>query len=216
MERFKVGSLMVLMVVVGLFLVVVRPAYATHNPANKTGVAGSSTVVFSPQAGAVTILSETIKSSDKGDWDFKVSLECTILSRDLVDAQGNPALSIVSHVGILRVWVEIDGLPVKVDERDRDGKVNFCDRAYRETEIVDEIVRVTQTANTITVPAHSHVGVPHNHVIAPHTHVESPSLFVLLTPPPFDPVFGNACPIPCVAVTLSSVPLVPQPVNCEA
>jgi hypothetical protein len=99
---------------------------ATQEPANKVSAAGSAGVVVSPQAPGKVLLSEKVKTAKPTDLILGVTAECVIttelttVGNDTEQAQGQ-----------VRIWVEIDGVPVKVSSDDTDGKVTYCDRLQR-------------------------------------------------------------------------------------
>lgn len=133
MRRFSA-----LFLAAALFLVVATelmgPAGATHAPANKVQVSGStvqfmhSELVAAGQAtDRVKLLTGSIKTSKPTDLIFQVTAECALWTdvKTIGDADSEAFAQV-------RVWVEVDGRPVKVsaDPAD-DGKVVFCNRAFR-------------------------------------------------------------------------------------
>jgi hypothetical protein len=107
-------------------------ALANHEPANKVSAAGSSTEVFGPPmngTSVVTLLSERVKTSKPTDLILGVTCECSITTEVTTigtDTQGAE--------GSIRVWVEVDGVPVPVSTNDPDvGRVVFCNRLYERT-----------------------------------------------------------------------------------
>lgn len=110
-------------------------AGATHEPANKVSAAGSAGKVVSPNA-AVVLMSEKVKTSKPTDLILAVSLECVITTE--LTTVGNDNQTAEAQV---RVWVEIDGVPVPVSADDAvdPGKVTFCDRLeQRKTSLFDD------------------------------------------------------------------------------
>ena len=120
---------------------------STSNAANKTSVSGSGIEVLgdpiSSVAGEVasgsltkTVLSTTIKTSAPTDLILSVTLECALWTT--VTTVGN---SVAESTARVKVWVEMDGVPVPVasDDTHETGKVVFCDRTHRQqTENFDD------------------------------------------------------------------------------
>lgn len=101
---------------------------AAHEPANKTSAAGSSLEIGAPNT-TLTILSERVKTSKPTDLVLGVTLECAITTD--VQTVGSDTQS---AEGMVRVWVEIDGVPVPIAQDDTDaGRVVFCNRLYQRT-----------------------------------------------------------------------------------
>lgn len=112
-----------------------RPANATHEPANKVSAAGATTEVVSPDE-EVVLLSETVKTSKPTDLILGVTAECAITTEVTTVGNDNQQAE-----GTVKIWVEIDGVPVKVAEEDttEPGKVVFCNRLYqRETSLFED------------------------------------------------------------------------------
>ena len=132
---------------------VLRDARATHQPADKMAVSGSSLEVITVPllAGASTTTAEllkgTIKTSSPTDLVLSVNLECALWTD--ITTVGNDDSESVARV---KVWVEIDGKPVPVssDDTAEKGKVVFCDRAYRRTttDFDDEDARIDSYLRT--------------------------------------------------------------------
>lgn len=110
-------------------------AGATHQPADKVAVSGSTLQEFSQPAGGappvVTLLRGTVKTSSPTDLIFQVALECTIFTD--IKTVGDDESGASAHVD---VWIEVDGRPVPVTSIPAnggpdDGKVTFCDRSFR-------------------------------------------------------------------------------------
>lgn len=119
----------------------------THQPANKTGVAGS-TVEFIGKNEQLTILSTSMRTSTTQDLAIQVTLECALWTT--VATVGNEMSEATARV---KVWVEMDGEPVKVSSDDAgedQGKVVFCDRTHRQTvsDGEDEEQRIEQFLRT--------------------------------------------------------------------
>lgn len=128
-------------------------ADATHQPADKMAVSGSSLEIITAPllAGASTVTAElltgTIKTSSPTDLVLSVNLECALWTD--ITTVGNDDSQSVARV---KVWVEIDGVPVAVssDDTAETGKVVFCDRAYRRTttDFDDEDARIDSYLRT--------------------------------------------------------------------
>lgn len=112
-------------------------AGAGHQPADKIAVSASTIQEFStpldPAAPppVVTLLRGTIKTSSPTDLIFLVALECTIFTD--IKTVGDDESGASAHVD---VWVTVDGAPVPVTSiaangGPDDGKITFCDRAFR-------------------------------------------------------------------------------------
>ena len=111
--------------------------------ANKTTAAGSSVEYLPPDAVdsylGVVLLTSAIKTSKPTDLLLQLTLECalwtTVTSSTIVDhPDGIDAVSRAEARVV--AWVEVDGVPVKVDSGDADGKVSMCDRVH-EQEVSD-------------------------------------------------------------------------------
>lgn len=128
-------------------------AVATHQPADKMAVSGSSLEIITAPllAGASTttaeILRGTVKTSSPTDLILSVNLECALWTD--ITTVGNDESQSVARV---KVWVEIDGKPVPVssDDTAETGKVVFCDRAYKRTttDFDDEDARIDSYLRT--------------------------------------------------------------------
>lgn len=115
----------------------------TSNAANKTSASGAtiqkvSADVVDSDLG-LAVLTSSIKTSAPTDLLLQVTLECALWTevisttiQDHADGIG-PYSRAEAHVV---VWVEVDGVAVKVASDDPDGKVVFCDRVH-EQEISD-------------------------------------------------------------------------------
>jgi len=110
-------------------------ATATHTPANKVSVSGAALEVMTTDVteGSVsdvhTILKGKLRSSGPTDLILQVTAECALWT--YVTTVGNAESEAIASV---KVWVEIDGVPVTVagdDTGEEAGKVVFCNRAYR-------------------------------------------------------------------------------------
>lgn len=119
---------------------------ATHQPANKVSAAGSTAVVIAPNT-AYTLLSEKIKANKPTDLILGVTLECVITTE--VTTVGN---DLQSAEGSVRVWVELNGVPVPVSADDTApgdvGKVTFCNQfEERETTAFEDEDATIRTLN---------------------------------------------------------------------
>lgn len=125
-------------VAVAVVLVARDQAVATHAPADKVAVSGSAVEVMGPGE-EVTLLTAKLRTSTPTDLLLDVSAECSIVTN--VTTVGNDDQRAFGQV---RVWVEVGdegqaGEPVKVASGDPDGKVVFCNRAYRrQTTLFDD------------------------------------------------------------------------------
>jgi hypothetical protein len=125
----------VVLVVVLPFSLYSGGALGTHEPANKVSAAGSTVEVVGPGEN-VTLLSDRIRTSKPTDLILSVTAECAITTE--LTTIGN---DLANAMGQVKIWVEIDGQPVKVssDDTDEPGKVVFCNRIEeRETTLFDD------------------------------------------------------------------------------
>jgi hypothetical protein len=113
------------------------------NAANKAKAAGSSIEVLDEDASDTDlgqeILATSIKTSGPQDLILHLSLECALWTETQVTTIPNHPLGLSSFSRAeahIVVWVTIDGVPVKVDGGDQDGKVAFCERVH-ENELKD-------------------------------------------------------------------------------
>ena len=97
-----------------------------QEPANKFAASGSSTEVIGAN-NTVVLLHEQVKTSKPTDLVFGVTLECSITTEVTTTGTDNQFAE-----GTVRVWVEVDGVPVPVSQDDPDaGRVVFCNRFYQ-------------------------------------------------------------------------------------
>lgn len=116
-------------------------------PADKAVAAGSTRAVLAENQ-TETLLSATFRTSKTTDLIMSVSLECSILT-SLVTNNETPT----STAGAgLRAWLEIDGVPVAVEDLSAPPQdpadtaegdpatdaVTFCDREYARSVVDDE------------------------------------------------------------------------------
>ena len=138
-SRKSVGAvgLMVAAVVLTMY-VAPEGAVATHKPADKVAATGNKALFFqtasSPgvpvSSAEQTLLTATMRTSSPSDLILSVGTECFIATsqRQSMDASTNA-------FGAVQVWVEIDGVPVGVNnlgtsttssQPQDDGRINFC------------------------------------------------------------------------------------------
>jgi hypothetical protein len=150
-----VGSLATLLSVAGT-LFVTGALGSSAQPANKVVAAGDHTVVMAPQSGA-TLLTATMKTSKPTDLSLLVTLECSILT-----SVSNTGTSTADAHGQVRVWTEVDGKIVPVQDTssppqdtsaggtDADKAV-FCEREHKvqfmPTSPLDTIKQFQSTKN---------------------------------------------------------------------
>lgn len=152
MTRPRTLQLLAVLAVLAFSAVAVLPhvtdqAQATHQPADKMAVAGSSLEIISTpllEGARVTtteILSGKLKTSSPTDLIISLSMECALWTD--VTTIGNDDSESMARV---KAWVEIDGVPVRVssDDTNEPGKVVFCDRVYRRStmDFDDEDARI--------------------------------------------------------------------------
>lgn len=119
------GVALVLVLALMLGWQTVDRAGATHQPANKVSAAGSTTEVMGPGQ-AVPILKGTLRTATPEDLILAVTAECSIVTN--LTTVGNDDQRAFGQV---RLWVTINDKPVAVSGTSDDGKVVFCNRAYR-------------------------------------------------------------------------------------
>ena len=102
---------------------------ATHQPADKIGVAGSA-IAEGDETQVVTLLSSTMKTSGPTDLIIQHTQECSLVTDVKLSSTGS---SDSSATATENVWIEIDGTPVPVSSipSPDNGKVVFCDRTFR-------------------------------------------------------------------------------------
>lgn len=112
-------------VLVGMLISDGGTRVGAQEPANKVSASGSTMEVFDP--GTVTLLTEKVKTSNPTDLILGATLECSITT-DVTTVGSDDQKA----VGLIRVWVEIDNVPVPVSADDKGaGKVVFCNRTYQ-------------------------------------------------------------------------------------
>ena len=152
---WRTAKTLALVVAGGAALTLTSPpqARATHEPADKINVSASTVEVMQTQVGLgassqqVTLLSATFRNSTPADLIIQVTEECALWT-DIVSPESEAAAAVT-------VWVELDGAAVPVtrdsngdgvfDDPD-DGKVVFCNRAFRISTplFVGDIIRLFQ------------------------------------------------------------------------
>ncbi len=136
------GILIVLLA--GVFVTQALQAVATHQPANKPFAAASKTVRFSPGTD-VPLLSATVKNSKPTDMILQVSLECSIITDNVIAGSTAPGGSESAvTTGTVRTWITVDGVIVPIISSssppqnppppgDDTDKVTFCNRVFNRT-----------------------------------------------------------------------------------
>jgi hypothetical protein len=119
-------------------------ADATHQPADKPFAASSKTVRFSPGTN-VTLLTATVKNSKPADLILQVSMECSIITDNVIAGSAVPGGSeSAATEGTVRAWLEVDGQIVPIISSssppqnppppgDDTDKVTFCNRVFNRT-----------------------------------------------------------------------------------
>lgn len=140
-ERFRASRwpFVVAAALAGLLLgTVVGPATATHQPANKIAIAGSGlesmkvSLVEGTESQEISLLSGTLKTSSPTDLILSVTAECALFTDTIIrtPAEGSDMSEAIAGV---KIWVTIDGVPVKVASDDPAGDIGnvvFCNRAH--------------------------------------------------------------------------------------
>lgn len=102
--------------------------YAAGTPANKVAASGSTTEIVHAAADTL-LLSETVRINNPTDLIIGVTAECAILTEVTNSANGQTERAF----GEVKIYVTIDGIPVKVSSTDAEaGKVVFCNRAQEQ------------------------------------------------------------------------------------
>lgn len=100
-------------------------ADASHEPANKVAVAGSTAEVLGVNDAAEVILSEQLRVASPTDLGLLVQLECSLVT-DVKTVGDDDQFAEAKF----DVWVTIDGVEVPVAQ-DGEGEVTFCNRRYQ-------------------------------------------------------------------------------------
>ncbi len=119
-------------------------ADANHLPADKPFAAASKTVRFSP-GDRVPLLSATVRNSKPTDVILQVTLECSIITDNVIAGSGTAGATQESQTrGRVRTWIEIDGQIVPIISQSSppqnppppgndSDKVTFCNRVFNRT-----------------------------------------------------------------------------------
>ncbi|HEX2057627.1 MAG TPA: hypothetical protein VHI71_04580, partial [Actinomycetota bacterium] len=119
-------------------------ADATHQPADKPFAAASKVVRFSPGTN-VTLLTATVKNSKPTDMILQLSMECSIITDNVILGSDQPGASESSLTeGTVRAWIEVDGQVVPIISQssppqpppppgNETDKVTFCNRVFNRT-----------------------------------------------------------------------------------
>lgn len=118
---------------------------AGGTPADKAVAAGSKTVVAAPGEN-VKLLSATFRSSKPSDLLISVALECSILTDVVIEGGPDVSEETTRAEGTVKVWVELDGQIVPIQDisnpsqdpadsgaGNETDKVTFCDRLHERT-----------------------------------------------------------------------------------
>src|SRR4051812_33368924 len=112
-------SVLVAGAMVGTAVVAVPAALAATSgggtPANKAVAAGAKTEAIAPGS-EVTLMSATFKTSKPEDLLISVSAECSILTDVVIEGGPNATAETSSARGLVRVWVEVDGKIVPIQD----------------------------------------------------------------------------------------------------
>lgn len=136
----------VTLLAVGVVVHQANGAYANHTPADKPFAAASKTVKFSPGS-KMELLSATVKNSKPTDLILQVSMECSIITDNVILGSTTPgAQESAATEGTVRAWIEIDGKIVPIvsssappqtgstpEAGDETDKVTFCNRVFNRT-----------------------------------------------------------------------------------
>jgi hypothetical protein len=134
-------------------------ASGTHLPADKIGVAGATLDVMTAPLNAgshsevQSLLNGTLRASSPTDLIISVTAECALWTS--VTNVGPDSTS--ESTATVKLWVELDGSPVKVassDASDDNGQVVFCNRDYKVVmQHFDQNETLQQFLNTRTANA---------------------------------------------------------------
>jgi len=137
----------ILAVSVAITYVATPQASATHQPADKIGVAGSA-IAEATEGVVVPLLSSTLKTSSPTDLLIMHTQECSLVTNVKLTSQTQDATASAQE----KVWIEIDGVPVPVsgdDDGTGIGEVVFCDRVFRiSTNILGQIQDLCDATGT--------------------------------------------------------------------
>lgn len=139
--KMRKGAIAALAVVGGGLATGAVVATATHTPADKPFAAASKVVRFSPGA-RTELLSATVKNSKPTDMILQVSMECSIITDNVILGSSTPgAQESAATEGTVRAWIEVDGqiVPIissstppqnPVQPGNDTDKVTFCNRVF--------------------------------------------------------------------------------------
>jgi hypothetical protein len=140
------SKLFIVVLAIGLVFSWTVSASANHLPADKPFAAASKTVRFSPNAD-IPLLSATVKNSKPADMVLAVTLECSIITDNVIAGSTVPGASeSATTTGTVRTWITVDGKIVPIISSSappQDGstppagddtdKVTFCNRVFERT-----------------------------------------------------------------------------------
>jgi hypothetical protein len=119
--------------------IMMSPALANHQPADKVVASGDKVVVAGP-ADEVVLLTASLRTSSPTDLILSVAMECSIIT-DVTTGGTTVAGATDSALaaGKVRAWVEIDGEIVPINSMssapapgDDSDKVTFCNRVHQQ------------------------------------------------------------------------------------
>jgi hypothetical protein len=134
LKLFAAATGAALLVLVAAGVLLAGPAMATHRPADKTAVSGSTVEFMTAQlvegasSEVVTLLTGTMRASSPTDLLFRVTAECALWT-NVTTVGGDDSGDALASV---TVWVTIDGVtvPVSGDDTVDAGQVVFCNRTH--------------------------------------------------------------------------------------
>lgn len=117
----------------------VGTTFANHTPADKPFAAASKSMRTGP-APRIELLSATVKNSKPTDLVLQVSMECSIITDNVIIGSTVPGASeSATTAGKVRAWIEVDGKIVPIvstgagEAGDDSDKVTFCNRVFERT-----------------------------------------------------------------------------------
>ena len=135
---FDTKTFVAALAVAALFLPLGAANDGTANAANKTAAAGSDFVYLGTAAaplGPTTLLETTFKAGGPQDAVLSVSLECSLVTdvfSTTIDDHPEGYTAVGRAEAHVRVWVEVNGVPVTLNSEGDDGKITFCDRVHQQ------------------------------------------------------------------------------------
>lgn len=141
----RIGAAVVVLAVIGAAVAIALPARAQPNgmPADKVAVSSSVIEIIRTQTGVGAtesvekILETQLKTSGTSDLILQLTLECALWTEVGTIGSDDSAAN-----ATVEIWITLDGQPVPVtadangdgsfDDPD-DGRVTFCNRAFRMT-----------------------------------------------------------------------------------